>query len=112
MIASIDISRKRGDTRRHIFAITDSGSAVDISGWTEFVLAVNSDSEPIDLENQLGTINGELTTDGTDGRVHFIPPEDWPVESYFYDAQALDSNGERITFVQGRYSITQDIAKG
>ena len=112
MTAVVDITRKRGDTRRHTFTIKDKdGNIVDISSWSAFVLAVNSDSEPSDVTNEIGKITGALTTDGSDGKVHFIPPGTWAVESYFYDAQALDANGEKVTFVEGKYKIEQDIAK-
>ena len=106
------ITIKRNDTRRHSFVITDSEKVlVDISGWTQFVLAVNTLKAPEDDSTQVGTISGAFVTDGTDSRVYFVPPGTWDVGKYFYDAQALDSNSERITFVEGKYTITQDKVK-
>lgn len=108
MTSTVDITVKRGDTRRHIFTINDNGSPVDISAWTLFSLAVNSERNPTDTSNEIGTITGALITDGTDGRVGFTPTGLWPVGNYYYDAQALDANGEKITFVEGKYTIEQD----
>lgn len=111
--AENDISCKRGDTKRHIFTISSSttNQPIDISGWKSFVLAVNEQKAPEDTSTEIGQLSGFFTTDGTDGRVHFHPPGDWPTGKYFYDAQAVDSNDEKFTFVQGRYNIIEDIAK-
>jgi hypothetical protein len=111
MTATIDIARKRGDTRRLIFAIQDSGVAVDISAWTSFVLTVDPSKAPADTSANLEQMTGALTTDGTDGRVHFIPSGTIAPGAYYYDAQALDANGEKYTFAQGKYKVTQDITK-
>lgn len=113
MVASVDVEVKRGDTRRHTFTLKDgSGVAVPIGAWSTFVLAVNSESSPTDVTNEIGVITGLLTTDGSDGSVYFVPSGTWDVGSYFYDAQALDANGEKITFVEGKYKVVQDRAKG
>ena len=106
-----DISIKRNDTRRHIFILQESGVVLDISGWTSFEFAVNTEKLPVDDSNQIGIMTGFLVTDGTDGAVYFVPPGSWAIGKYFYDAQSLDSNGERITFVKGKYTIVQDITK-
>jgi len=109
MISIVDITIKRGDTRRHIFTIKDAdGNVVDISGWSSFTLAVTSDKDPVNTDNEMGVIAGALITDGTDGRVGFTPTGNWDVGKYFYDAQAIDSNSEKITFVEGKYTIDQD----
>ena len=31
---------------------------------------------------------------------------------YFYDVQAIDTNGEKFTFVEGRYKIEQILVRG
>ena len=109
---AINITIKRGDTKRHTFNIKDdAGLTVDLSAWTAFVLAVNPSIKPDDAVLEIGKIIGNLSTDGTDGRCSFIPPGDWAVGKYYYDVQALDANGEKITFADGRYTIDQDISK-
>lgn len=111
--AEKDLSRKRGDTKRHVFTITSTATnqAIDISNWTSFVLAVNSEKAPIDITTEIGKMTGSFVTDGTDGKIYFQPPGTWASGNYFYDAQAVDANGEKCTFVQGKYTIVQDIAK-
>ena len=112
MPTRIDIERKRGDTRRHVFTIKDNtGAVVDISSWTNFSLAVDPEPDPSDALNNVDNITGSFVTDGTDGKVYFVPTESVPPESYFYDAQADDANSEKITFAEGKYKIDQDIDK-
>ena len=57
-------------------------------------------------------MTGVITAGGSDGRVHFIPAGTIDAGAYFYDAQALDSNGEKVTFSEGKYKVSQDITKG
>ena len=111
-MSSIDISKKRGDTRRHTFVIRDArGQVVDVSTWTAFKMAVDPNREPATSDNNVDTMTGALTSDGTDGRVYFIPSGTVAPGDYFYDAQALDQNGEKVTFVHGEYDIRQDVTK-
>ena len=112
MTATNDIERKRGDTRRMVFVIKDGGAAVDIGAWTAFKLTVDPSKTPADGTTKLEEMTGVLTTGGADGRVHFIPAGTIAPGSYYYDAQALDANGEKITFSEGKYKVTQDITKG
>ena len=108
-----DISTRRGDTARHTFTVRDkSGSAVDISGWSSFVLTVTTEERPIDISGEIGSVAGAFVTDGADGMVYFSPLDTWSAGRYFYDAQAIDSNGEKRTFVEGVYDIVQDRSKG
>ncbi len=107
----IDIERSRGDTKRIPFTFVNSGEAIDISGWTDFKLTVDTSSEPTDDTANIGQLTGSLLTDGTDGKVYFVPTGTWDIGEYFYDAQALDSNSEKTTFVKGAYNIIQDITK-
>lgn len=112
MATELPITRKRGDTRRHVFTIKDStGAVVDISGWTAFSMAVDPSPQPSDALGNVDNLTGAFSTDGTDGRVYFVPSGAVDVGAYFYDAQALDSNSELITFAQGSYGITQDVDK-
>ena len=112
MTAIQNIEVKRGDTRRHIFVIKDQdGVAVPISTWTLFALSIHSVKDPVDATTELESIAGVLTTDGADGRVSFIPSGTLPKGTYYYDAQALDDNSDKFTFVEGEYSVDQDRSK-
>ncbi len=111
MTTTNNIERKRGDTRRITFSLMDGASVVDISQWTDFRLTVDPNKAPEDDSTKVSEIDGTLSTDGTDGRVYFIPTGLIPAGAYFYDAQAIDSNGEKTTFSEGKYKVTQDITK-
>jgi hypothetical protein len=108
MTATINIEKKRGDTRRHSFKLSSDASVVDISGWTAFSMAIHSIKKPEDDTTLVEEIDGTLATDGTDGRVFFVPSGSIAVGKYFYDIQAIDSNSEKITFIEGEYSVLQD----
>jgi hypothetical protein len=111
MTATNDIERKRGDTRRMTFVIRDGSTVVDISAWTAFKLTVDPSKAPPDGTTKLEEMTGVITSAGVDGRVHFIPAGTIAAGAYFYDAQALDSNAEKVTFSEGKYKVTQDITK-
>lgn len=112
MTTIIDIVKKRGDTRRHTFVIKDaSGVAVPINSWSAFALSIHTVKKPTDITTQVEKITGALTTAGADGRVHFVPSGTLAIGKYYYDAQGLDANGEKITFVEGKYTVEQDKAK-
>lgn len=112
MTTIIDIVKKRGDTRRHTFVIKDSaGVVVPINGWTTFVLSIHTVKKPIDATTEVEKITGILSTTGVDGRVYFAPSGTLAIGKYYYDAQGIDSNGEKITFVEGKYTVDQDRAK-
>lgn len=108
----LNLLRKRGDTKRQGFVVEDNnGRPVDISGWADFKLGIDSLSEPADGSTSIASLVGHITTDGLDGRVHFIVPGNIPAGSYFYDAQAVDENGEVGTFVEGVWRVKEDRAK-
>lgn len=112
MTTKIDIERKRGDTRRIIFVVKDkAGQVVNISLWTAFTLTVDPAKDPPDALNNEFQVTGAFITDGTDGRIGFTPPGTTAPASYFYDAQAIDDNAEKITIAEGKYKLTQDITK-
>lgn len=112
MATKVNITKTRSDTRRHTFTIKDAtGKIVDISLWSNFSLSVTSDEEPIDASTLIEKIVGNVSTDGTDGRCYFSPSGTMAVQEVYYDAQALDDNGEKITFAEGTYTITQDRGK-
>lgn len=108
----INIQRKRGDTRRMTFKIKDSndGAAIDISLWTAFLLTVDPQFNPTDDTGNVMQING-VVVDGPGGRVAFTPTGTTPIGNYFYDAQAIDANTEKVTFSEGTYELIEDITK-
>jgi len=108
----INIQRKRGDTRRMIFKIKSStdGSGIDISLWTAFLLTVDPSFNPVDDTGNAMQINGVIV-DGPGGRVAFTPTGTTAIGNYFYDAQAVDENTEKVTFAEGTYELIEDITK-
>ena len=111
MTATINISRKRGDTRRMVFVVKADGVAVDVSGWTGFKLTVDPSKAPVDDTTKLEQMTGAITSGGTDGRVHFIPTGTIEPGKWRYDVQGTDTNSEKVTICEGEYLVTQDITK-
>lgn len=107
----INITRKRGDTKRVAFVIKSAGKPIDISGWTNFKLGIDSRDAPNDASTNVAVLTGAITSGGTDGRVHFIVPGTITAGEYYYDAQATDENGEIGTFVEGSWRVKEDRAK-
>jgi hypothetical protein len=111
----IDIAYKRGDSKPLIFVLKDSaGVAVDISAYTSPVLSVHDDAAPTDVTSEQFKVTGTFPGGGTDGKVSFVPlitDTDLTPNTYFYDAQILDASGNKITFVEGAFAISQDRAK-
>jgi flagellar hook assembly protein FlgD len=108
---SIDIVRKRGDTRRVTFKIADSyGSSVNLTNWSNFIMTVNSEANPVDDTNQVAQQTG-IMVDAKAGRVAFVCDGTVPIGDYYYDVQATDANSEITTLVDGRYTVAQDITK-
>lgn len=107
----LNITRKRGDTKRQGFVVEHEGRPVDISGWTNFKLGIDSRSAPTDNSTNIANLTGSITVDGLDGRVYFIVPGNIPAGDYYYDAQATDENGEIGTFVEGSWRVKEDRAK-
>lgn len=111
----IDIAYKRGDSKPLIFVLKDSaGVVVDISAYTDPVLSVHNSATPTDVATEQFKVVGTLPGGGTDGKVSFIPlitETDLDPDVYFYDAQILDAAGNKITFVEGQFAISQDRAK-
>jgi len=104
-----NITRKRGDNRRHVWTIKDKrGIIVPVNDWTAFSLTVDPNEFPVDNTANVDVISGALVSDGLDGKIYFTPSKTVPVGDYFYDAQAIDGNGETFTFSDGTYTVVQD----
>jgi hypothetical protein len=111
----VDLEYRRGDSRAIVFVLTDSssGAALDLTGYTSPVLAVNSEPTPGDDTNELFKVTGTIV-DAAAGKVSFAPTttdSDQTPSTYFYDAQIIDAAGGKLTFVRGKFAIKQDIAK-
>ena len=113
MASNLNITRTRGDTRRLIMQIMKPNSVEPqpIAGWSSFSLGIDTRQFPDNTSTNIATITGTLLSDGSDGQLYFIFPSTIPAGSYYYDAQATDSNGEIYTFVKGSIIIEQDITK-
>ena len=109
MPTNVDITRKRGDTRRISFTITQDGAPVDVSAWTGLKMTVDPSKAP---ETSATMVEQMLGAVGAGGVVYFVPTGTIEPGKYFYDCQAVDDNGEKVTFAEGKYSVTQDITKG
>lgn len=112
MITEINIERKRADTKRITLLIKDdTGTIVDISGWTDFLFTVTSEKAPIDDTTKVMQMIGAFSTDGTDGRIYFVPLGTTDIGKYYFDVQAIDDNAEKTTIAEGEYKLTQDRTK-
>jgi len=113
MTDTINIEKKRGDTKRHTFTVYEPNGVdvKDISAWTQMILTVDPEKSPVDDTNNVARIVGALTIDGLDGKMSFIPTGAVAVGRYFYDVQAIDENNESTTTSEGKYKITQDISQ-
>jgi len=96
-----DIKRVRGDNYPFIFTLSINDTVVDISGDT---VTFNYDKD------NKKTITGVLDTDGTDGRVKFIPTANDFLESgvFNYDVQRV-SGGYTYTHAKGKLILDEDI---
>jgi len=110
MATRIHIYKKHADTRRIIFHIVskDSPTGINLSGWTNFSLIIDPNEFPPDNSTNVATISGTIV-DTANGRVSFVPTGTVPAGNYYYNARAIDNNGERFTFAQGKFNISQDI---
>ena len=112
MMTSVsDIARKRGDTRRHTIKGTDDNGSHDLTGWSNFVMSIHTEKDPVDNSTEVEAINGSFITDGSDGRVGFTPSGTLPVGKYYFDVQCFDSNNEKYTVLEGKYTVSQDRGK-
>ena len=103
----------RGDDDPKIFTIRRNGAALDISTWT-LSIAVNTDLNPANTDNQIFQVTGTFVTDGTDGQIQFTPPAN-SLDSVtapgqaFYDIQRVTPN--KKTLVKGKVEFVMDIDK-
>jgi hypothetical protein len=113
IIPTATINRRRGDTKSINMTLTDKdGVAIPITGYTGFLLSVNTEEDPLDATNEVFQLIGTIT-DGVNGKVSFpitVGDSD-NVGEFFYDAQYIDTNSEKFTFIRGSYIMGQDRTK-
>lgn len=111
-ITNIDISRRRGDTKRMVFVIKDDNGIVDITTGYSFIMTIDPEKEPVNDTNNLFQIVGNLLEPSA-GRVSFSPTDADAdnLGSYYHDIQMIDPNTEKSTIVYGKYKLSQDITK-
>lgn len=115
-VSVINLTYKRGDSRAIVFVLKDgtTGDPLDLTSYTLPVLAVNTLSTPPDTSTELFKVTGVFDGDRTTGRISFSPTivdSDQTPDTYFYDAQVSDAATGIVTFVEGKFKITQDRAK-
>ena len=117
------ITYVRADTAPFRLRLTQDGADLDLTGFTNIEIVVNTDEAPADATNEQFRQPGTLTGTPTDGRIDFQPvgasvaarkieSEAYVPGEFFYDLQADDGAGERVTLLNGgAYNVMQDINK-
>lgn len=112
MNTDLKIKKVRGDTARTYITVKGSKkTAISLVGWTQFRLTVDTSKAPVDGTSNISQVNGSFATDGADGRVYFTADGNIPVGNHFFDIQALDAVGDKVTIAMGDYKVIQDINK-
>jgi hypothetical protein len=112
MVSKINLEVVRGDSRRLIFVAKDpKGKPANIFGWKNFVMTVSSIENPVDSTTVVATVDGDLETNGFDGKIRFLPDSMLEPGTYYFDIQCLDNENNTTTMVRGKYTVTQDITK-
>lgn len=105
-----NIVRKRGNTRRISLTLQDKKAPIDLTAWRQFKLIINSEKTPTDTSELVETITGKVS-DARNGKVFFSPSGKTLVGNYFYEVSCLDGNKEIYTFLEGTFTVEQDISK-
>lgn len=115
--ASLDISRKRGDTFTFTIVFNEGGSPKDftLDGGTTFNLAVNTESKPTDTTNQVFLLTGAAITGDSSGNVNITlgtAEADQAPKTYYYELQMTGvTSGQIRTLATGKWIVVQDIVK-
>ena len=117
-----DLCYVRGDTAPLTLKFSRASVAEDFTGYTAILLTVTGDENPADITNQRFQMDGALSI--TTGSIDFDPQgadeaakrvtsEGYTVEEgLFYDVQADDATGRRVTLIQtGNFQVLQDKTK-
>jgi hypothetical protein len=120
-----DLCYTRGDTAPIVLRLTADGAALDLTGWTSFILTIDPSEEPTGATNNLDAMPGTIQTPpGADGVIGFQPSgadenarratsEAYVPGEYFYDLQGINPAGNRTTLLKagGKFTVYQDITK-
>ncbi len=114
----------RGDTAPIVLRLTADAVALDLTGWTSFVLTIDPSEAPLDALNNVDEMPGTIRAPDTSGILEFVPSgidetakratsEAYVPEEYFYDVQGINPAGNRTTLLAagGPFQILQDITK-
>ncbi len=118
-----DLKYTRGDTKPIVLAFKDeTGADLDVSGYTGLVLSINPSPSPIPTTDNIDSMVGSFVTDGTNGRVAFVPSggdetakratsEGYATGPKFYDVQGINAAGQRDTILDpgGNFNILEGI---
>lgn len=102
-----DITRTYGDTRRIGMRISDGFEPITLAGWVSFKLVVAASPAALEAD-ELMSVDG-IVVDSSEGRIAFTPLGTVPVGNYYYNARAVDGNGEVVTLKKGRYLVPSRI---
>lgn len=111
-----DLEYVRGDMVPISIIFKRNKVPVSFAGYTDFQLTVNSTNEPVNTDDQIAQFGGTLTA--IDGTIDFEPADQAQSDAlvpevYFYDVQALDAAGKKVTLLLGgNFTVKQDINKG
>jgi len=109
-----ELERYRGDSKAHVFTVTDSdGVAVDITSWTFKMTVDTLFDPPAGGATVLFTVVGSITN-AAGGEFEIAPTAvqtDQAPDSYFYDVEAVDAASRIDTLAKNKYTIFQDISK-
>ena len=103
----------RGDNDAKAITFTDgNGDPIDVSGWTTRI-TVNTERNPVDTSTQVFQAQGQLVTDGTDGRISYAPAvgdlDDVQVGNAFYEIERISP--DRRTLFISKVTFVQDLGK-
>lgn len=114
----------RGDTAPIVLRLTADAVALDLTGWTSFVLTIDPSEEPLDALGNIDQMPGTIRPPDTSGILEFVPSgidetakratsDAYPPADYFYDVQGINPLGNRTTLLAagGSFQILQDITK-
>lgn len=102
----------RGDSAPIPWTVKQSGTAIDITGYT-FQFTVNAELNPPDTAEEQFSVAGTIT-DAPNGEVEFRPTTgntDLPPGTYYYDIQVIDPGTFKTTVLKSDFVIEQDIDK-
>lgn len=99
----------RGDTMPFRFQVSDlAGAIYDLTGWT-FKMTFSSQKAPADSGSQTGQASADMSA-AEDGWMAFPRPA-LAVGTHYYDIEATDPDGYKLTLGIGVCKVAQDITK-